>query len=36
MPQVGDIDRWNDETFPRFRAAVGERFECELSPGEVL
>ena len=34
--RVSDIDRWNDDSFPRFRRAVDSRLECSLEPGDVL
>ena len=34
--RVCDIDRWNDDDWPRYRASVGYRLECELGPGDVL
>ena len=34
--RVANIDAWNDAEFPRFRAAIPARTECELAPGDVL
>jgi tRNA wybutosine-synthesizing protein 5 len=34
--RVADIDRFNDDEFPMFRASLQSRSECELQPGDAL